>query len=113
MAFILAVQTTKGKARELKQSRQAHERTGGAVEEEEGDPLPTPRIHWNANIPYRGREQSTHTPGEYLIDLDVRVSHRHELNLDLANDALSDEGSKVAEKYVVLVLRNAVVPLGS
>lgn len=70
-------------------------------------PPPTPRIHWNTNI----TEQSTHTPGEYLIDLDVGVSHRHELNLDLANDALSDEGSKVPEKYVVLVLRNAVVHL--
>lgn len=55
--------------------------------------------------------QATHTPRENLVDLDMGVPYRHELDLHLANDVLGNEGPKVAEEDVVLVLRHAVVNL--
>lgn len=36
------------------------------------------------------------SPGKPLIDLDVSVTNRHELDRDAANDAASDEGTEVA-----------------
>lgn len=57
------------------------------------------------------RARSVHIPREDLIDLDVRVTNRHELDLHLSNDTLGNEGPKVAEQYVVLVLGYAVVDL--
>lgn len=61
----------------------------------------------------RGRDQSAykHLPGENLIDLDVGVSHRHELQFHLANDTLGNEGSEEAQDDVVLVFRHTVVNL--
>lgn len=46
-----------------------------------------------------------------MVDLDVGVPHGHELDLHLANDALNDERPEVAEQYVILILRHAVVHL--
>lgn len=43
----------------------------------------------------------------------MSVTNRHELKVDAANDAPSDEGPEVAEKDVVFVLGNAVVDLST
>ena len=49
--------------------------------------------------------------GKRLIDLNMGVTHRHELNRDAPDDSPTNEGPEVAEEDVIFVLGVAVVHL--
>ena len=51
------------------------------------------------------------SPGQRLIDLNMRVTHRHELNRDAADDFPTNEGPEGADEDVIFVLGVAVVHL--
>ena len=51
------------------------------------------------------------SPGKRLIDLNMGITHRHELNCDAADDSPTYEGPKVADEDVSFVLGAAVVHL--
>ena len=51
------------------------------------------------------------SPGKRLIDLNMGMTHRHELNGDAADDSTTNKGSEVADEDVILVLGAAVVHL--
>lgn len=42
--------------------------------------------------------------GKHLVDEDVSVTNRHELDLHVSDNASSNERCKVAHQYMVLVL---------
>lgn len=46
-----------------------------------------------------------------MVDLYVRMPHRHEQQLHHANDVAGNEGPEEADHYVVLVFRHTVVNL--
>ena len=51
------------------------------------------------------------SPGKRLIDLNMGMTHRHELNGDAADDSTTNKGPEVADEDVILVLGAAVVHL--
>ena len=51
------------------------------------------------------------SPGKRLIDLNMGMTHRHELNGDAADDSPTNEGPKVVDEDVIFVLGAAVVHL--
>ena len=51
------------------------------------------------------------SPGKRLIDLNMGMTHRHELNGDAADECPTNEGPKVADEDVTFVLGAAVVHL--
>ena len=51
------------------------------------------------------------SPGKHLIDLDMGMTHRHELNRDAAEDSPTSEGPEVADEDVIFVLGAAVFHL--
>ena len=51
------------------------------------------------------------SPGKHLIDLNMGMTHRHELNRDAADDSPTNEGPEVADEDVIFVLGAAVVHL--
>ena len=56
--------------------------------------------------------QGTHiSPGKRLIGLNMGMTHRHELNGDVADDSPTNEGPEVADEDVIFVLGSAAVHL--
>ena len=51
------------------------------------------------------------SPGKRLIDLNMGMTHRHELNGDAADDSPTNEGPEVADEDAIFVLGAAVVHL--
>ena len=51
------------------------------------------------------------SPGKRLIDLNMGMTHRHELNRDAAENSPTSEGPEVADEDVIFVLGAAVFHL--
>ena len=51
------------------------------------------------------------SPGKRLIDLNMGMTHRHEVNGDVADDSPTNEGPEVADEDVMFILGAAVVQL--
>ena len=51
------------------------------------------------------------SPGKRLIDLNMSMTHKHELNGEAADDSPTNEGPEVADEDVISVLGAAVVSL--